>query len=184
MLHKLKSKFTALSRGGKIAVVTAGLVAFGTVATASSNNQSNIEKNNTAPLTQIEQPSPEKLIEPKVETQTKTELVDVPFEKVTVNDATLATGTMAIRTPGVVGKKTFLYEITTTDGLETDKKLISETVTTAPITEVTAKGTKVATPKPASSCSPHYSGCVPIASDVDCGVGVETAPPTRMGHLM
>jgi resuscitation-promoting factor RpfB len=32
-------------------------------------------------------------------------------------------------------------------------------------------GTKVEQPEPSGDCDPNYSGCVPVASDVDCAGG-------------
>jgi resuscitation-promoting factor RpfB len=47
--------------------------------------------------------------------------------------------------------------------VQTAKELVRSVVTTEPVTEVVAVGTM-----PDPRCDPNYSGCVPIASDVDC----------------
>lgn len=39
------------------------------------------------------------------------------------------------------------------------------------------------TPKPQSSCDPNYSGCVPIASDVDCASGSGNGPAYVSGPV-
>lgn len=39
------------------------------------------------------------------------------------------------------------------------------------------------TPKPVSSCDPNYSGCVPIASDVDCAGGSGNGPAYVNGPI-
>lgn len=77
-------------------------------------------------------------------------------------------------TKGVPGVKTLTYELTLLDGVEKSRRLAGETITKAPVNEVTRVGTKVAAP---SNCDPNYSGaCVPIASDVDCEGGGGNGP--------
>jgi hypothetical protein len=112
---------------------------------------------------------------PVVEKRTVTETQEIPFTEKTVNDASLAKGSRKITTPGVPGVKTLTYEVTLTNGVETDKKLLTEVVTTKPVTQIVAIGTKA--PPPAPRCHPNYSGaCVPIASDVDCAGGSGNGP--------
>jgi uncharacterized protein YabE (DUF348 family) len=90
----------------------------------------------------------------------------------------MAKGTKAVRTAGVPGSKTLTYEVTLTDGVQTSRKLVSETRTREPVTEVVAVGTKQA-----SQCDPNYSGCVPIASDVDCAGGSGNGPAYVQGPI-
>ena len=122
---------------------------------------------------------------PVVETTTATEAAAIPFESTTVPDSTLDTGKTVVRTAGVNGVKTMTYQLTYRDGALIDKKLISEAVTTPPVTQVTAVGTKVqAPPPPASNCDPNYTGaCVPIASDVDCAGGGGDGPAYVRGPV-
>jgi hypothetical protein len=116
---------------------------------------------------------------PIVETRQVTETQPIPFQTRTVNDAKLAQGTSKVRTKGAAGVRTLVYEVTLTDGVQTARKLLSETVTRAPVTEVIAVGTK-----PASRCDPNYSGaCVPIASDVDCAGGSGNGPAYVRGPV-
>jgi hypothetical protein len=69
--------------------------------------------------------------------------------------------------------------VTLTNGVQAGKKLVSEVVTTAPIAEVTANGTKAE-----RQCDPNYAGaCVPIASDVDCAGGSGNGPAYVKGHV-
>ncbi|WFE50188.1 G5 domain-containing protein [Micromonospora sp. WMMD1155] len=96
---------------------------------------------------------------------TETEQATIRYAEKTVKDSSLAEGKRVVRTKGVNGVRTLTYEVTTTDGVRTARKLVKSTVTKQPVTQVVAVGTK----KPQSSkCDPNYSGCVPIASDVDC----------------
>jgi hypothetical protein len=127
---------------------------------------------------------------PTVTKQIVTETQPVPFEKSTVDDSSLDKGKTVVRTAGVDGVRTRTYEVTLTDGVETDRRLISDTVTTQPVTQVSAVGTRVAAPKPkpapnpGPSCDPNYSGaCVPIASDVDCLGGTGDGPAYVQGPV-
>ena len=77
------------------------------------------------------------------------------------------------------GVKTLIFEVTLLNGVQTEKKLISETVTRAAVTEIVAIGTKES-----STCDPNYSGaCVPIASDVDCAGGSGNGPAYVVGPV-
>jgi resuscitation-promoting factor RpfB len=121
--------------------------------------------------------------QPKIERTTATETQVIPFETTTQEDPSLDKGRTVIRTPGVNGVKTLTYEVTLADGVQTDRKLLSSVVTTAPTTQVTAVGTK-AQPAPAAQCDPNYSGaCVPIASDVDCAGGGGNGPAYVRGPV-
>ena len=77
------------------------------------------------------------------------------------------------------GVRTLTYEVTTTDGVRTARKLVKSTVTKQPVTQVVAVGTK----KAQSKCDPNYSGCVPIASDVDCAGGSGNGPAYVRGPI-
>jgi resuscitation-promoting factor RpfB len=121
--------------------------------------------------------------QPKIEKKTTTETQAIPFRKRTVKDPSLDKGRTVIRTRGVNGVKTLTYEVTFTDGVQTDKRLLSEVVTIPPTTHVTAVGTKVQA-TPARQCDPNYSGaCVPIASDVDCEGGSGNGPAYVRGPV-
>lgn len=117
-------------------------------------------------------------------TKVETETQPIEFGKTTIEDGSLAKGLTDIRTAGVNGAKTITHTITLTDGVETDRKT-TESTTTEPITEVTALGTYVApVVKPrASNCDSNYSGCVPIASDVDCAGGSGNGPAYTYGPI-
>lgn len=116
---------------------------------------------------------------PKITTETVTETEQIPYGVTTANDASLDKGKTRIATKGVNGVKTYTYEVTFADGKQTTKKLLKEAVTTAPIAEVSAIGTKVAPPPRAvasaprqqtsPNCDPNYTPCVPnVSYDLDC----------------
>ncbi|MEE6262291.1 G5 domain-containing protein [Plantactinospora sonchi] len=108
---------------------------------------------------------------PTVEKRTTTETRNIPFGERTVQDSSLAKGTRKVRTKGVPGRKTLTYEVTYTNGVQTGKRLVDEEVTRRPVTQVVAVGTRET-----RNCDPNYSGCVPVASDVDCAGGSGNGP--------
>lgn len=108
----------------------------------------------------------------------------IPFERTTLDDASLAEGTTTVTTTGVDGTMRATYKVTYVDGEETSRELIEEAVFLNPISEVTTRGTlkPVAAPVPlvqngGGKCDSNYTGaCVPIASDVDCAGGSGNGP--------
>lgn len=116
---------------------------------------------------------------PVVRVTTETERAAVRYTERTVKDATLAEGKRVVRTKGVNGVRTLTYQVTTTNGVRTARKLVTSTVTKQPVTQVVAVGTK----KPQSKCDPNYSGCVPVASDVDCAGGGGNGPAYVRGPI-
>ncbi|MCU1578881.1 MAG: hypothetical protein JWP19_1085 [Rhodoglobus sp.] len=122
-----------------------------------------------------------------VVTGEETEVVSIPFDKQAIDDENYPAGTVQVTTVGVPGTKTVVYQVTKRDGLETSRTVLSETVTLAPVSEVTSRGTYVAPPPVAaapSGCDPNYDGgCVPIASDVDCAGGSGNGPAYVSGPV-
>ncbi|SCL35408.1 G5 domain-containing protein [Micromonospora pallida] len=98
-----------------------------------------------------------------VTTKQVTETARIPFPVQIVDDPALPEGQQVIRIRGVVGVKTLTYEVVHVDGEPTDKRLLRSTVTRPPVTQVVAAGTATT-----AACDPNYSGCVPVAEDVDC----------------
>jgi resuscitation-promoting factor RpfB len=118
---------------------------------------------------------------PAVEVKAVTVTQAIPFRRTTVKDSTLTEGTRKVRTRGVAGVKTLTYEVTYSGGRETARKLLRQVVTKQPVAEVTAVGTKKA--QPTRQCDPNYSGCVPVASDVDCAGGSGNGPAYVSGPV-
>jgi hypothetical protein len=110
---------------------------------------------------------------PVVTTKKVTKRTAIAFTTRTVKDPDLEKGDTEVRTKGVAGLRTITYEVTLTDGKETARKQISSVVTKKPVTKVVAVGSKTSG---GGGCSPNYSGCVPIASDVDCAGGSGDGP--------
>lgn len=123
---------------------------------------------------------------------TTTELVEeesaIAFERQTVDSANLDVGVSQITTAGVNGTLRTTYKVTYLDGEEVSREMVEEIVITAPVAEVTSRGTRQPAPPPKAApapftgstggnCAPNYSGaCVPIASDVDCAGGSGDGP--------
>mgnify|MGYP001075219972 CR=1 FL=1 len=128
-------------------------------------------------------PTPTPTHTPVVTTRDETATEPVPFERTSVEDSSLPQGQTTVTTAGQNGERTRTYRVTLTDGVETGRELVSDAVTTPPVTEVTSIGTYVAPaapPPPAAApgnCDPNYAeACVPIASDVDCVGGKGNGP--------
>lgn len=150
------------------------------------------------PLAAVEattSPTPTPSPTPVISVTRVDESESLPFESVSIDDPTRDVGTSAVTTTGQAGTKVRTYEVTTTDGVETGRTLVSETVTVAPVQQVTSVGSRkpyvapapLAAPAPAPAaggCDPNYSGaCVPIASDVDCAGGSGNGPAYVQGPV-
>jgi hypothetical protein len=141
--------------------------------------------------------SKEKVKSAKVAMKTINKMEVIPFSEQQQNDTKLPQGQTKILQAGVTGEKTITYKITYTDGKETARAKSSEEITKKPINKIVAVGTYVApapmprpvastTPAPTnrgSGCNSNYSGCVPIASDVDCAGGTGNGPVYFGGNV-
>jgi hypothetical protein len=114
---------------------------------------------------------------PVIEKKRVTETQTIPFSTRNVNDSSLAKGTKKVRAKGVAGSKTVTSDVTYTDSVETGRTVVSSKVTKQPVTQVIAVGTK------AGKCDPNYTGCVPIAADVDCAGGSGDGPAYVQGPI-
>ena len=95
----------------------------------------------------------------RVASQQVTTTFEVPFAVVTQEDATAYKGTKTVTQAGVPGVRTLVERVTTLDGVETARAVVSDSVTTAPVDQVVAVGTKArpAATRP-SSAVPAVSG--------------------------
>lgn len=120
----------------------------------------------------------------------------IPFAAVSVDDANLDVGQSVVSTNGVEGTKVTTWAVTTVDGVETGRTVVSIVTSVAPVDQVTSVGTRVppppapvAAPEPApvsdgGGCDTNYSGpCVPISSDVDCAGGSGNGPDYVTGPV-
>lgn len=161
MLKKAKAWHSGLTRAGKVILWSVTAVLGGAVISAAAA-PANTDQLEVKPAVQEEAKTP------TIEKKTITETTEVTFSKTTIEDANLERGKTNIRTAGVLGIKTFTYELTLQDGKEIEKKLIKEELTTPPVSEVTAVGTHIA-PPPRQNCDRNYTPCVPnVSYDLDC----------------
>ena len=166
-----------------VRVSTAATLAMLALVGCSSNSNANSPPETST----VAERAPAVLVETRVETETE----PIPYEQVQQDDPNLDLGTTTVTTAGVPGVRTLTFSVTVKDGRVTGRELIRETVTTAPVNEVTSIGSRVAPPAPvplvdtgAGSCDPNYSGaCVPIASDVDCANGSGNGPAYVQGPV-
>ncbi len=117
---------------------------------------------------------------PVITKKNSTETEAVPYTEATVKDEAIDAGVTVVRTAGAYGVRTKTYQTTITDGIAGEKALVKDEITLQPVTQVTARGTKK---PPASSCDSNYTGCVPIASDVDCAGGSGNGPAYVRGPV-
>jgi resuscitation-promoting factor RpfB len=72
---------------------------------------------------------------------------EIPFERVETPDPNAFQGDQVVTSPGQTGEKVTTFRVTVTDGVETAREQLSETVTRQPVAEHVRVGTKV---RPAS----------------------------------
>lgn len=116
MVNGLLGWFRALSLMGKIGIV--GTAVFGTTAFA----------NVVAP--------------PTVEIRREVRTEQIDFETKEIKDSALNIGDTKVKTAGQTGSKEITYDVTYTDGQETNKKHISERLISNPVTQILLVGTR------------------------------------------
>lgn len=99
------------------------------------------------------------------------ETVAVPFAATTVDDATRTKGTSSVTTPGAPGVLTKTFAVTTVDGVEESRTLVSEAVTTQPVAQVTSVGTKAK----ATAVAPSSAGGTAAGSTSGAGLNLANA---------
>ena len=94
----------------------------------------------------------------RVEIRTVVKPVAVPYTTTTQNDATLASGTKKVQTPGVNGQAAETWEQTVRDGTLVGEVRVSSAVTAAAQAQVTLVGTKTATSATAPTSTTPATG--------------------------
>ncbi len=89
----------------------------------------------------------------RVQQKTSTQTQPVAFATVRQDDAGLAKGSTKVQTPGVAGQQTLTFTETWVDGLLAQRVQSGTAVTSAPVNQVVAVGTKAA-PAPARASAP------------------------------
>lgn len=196
-MKRLKQWFRGLSTTGKItSIAVASILSFGTIGALA---QPGTPPATESSATQTASPSQQSKPTPKVETKTVTSTESIPYTSSTVEDNNLDQGRSETRVVGVNGVRTFTYEITLTDNIETARKEVSNVVTTEPINEVIAKGTKQYQPQVQAQsesscpngtyvntygnvvCSPYSSNSAPAGASAQCEDGTYSFSQSRRG---
>lgn len=73
--------------------------------------------------------------------ETVTEAIDMPIQ--TINDASLAYGTNAVRQQGSPGQQVVTYQVSLTNNVETGRSIIQKVVTKAPVTQIVVVGSSL-----------------------------------------
>ena len=94
----------------------------------------------------------------RVEIRTVSKTVAVPYTTTTQNDATLASGTKKVTTPGVNGTATETWQQTVRDGQLADEERVSSVITTAAQAQIMLVGTK-ATAAPTTAAPATGNSC-------------------------
>lgn len=179
-MRKLSQWFKQLKKPEKILLVIGFVLVLGGVGGALTDDQ---------PRPEPAAPAKSEPKEPKITYDTVTEEKDMPFGSTTVNDPNLSKGTKRVTTRGVDGVRKLIYKVTYEDGVEASRKLVRSVTARQPVTQVTTIGTYTPPPKPKpqpkpqSNCNSNYSGCVPIAYDVDCAGGSGNGPAYVSGPV-
>lgn len=187
------------SRGGGIIVAAVAVLALGAVgiggavaAVVGAPDTVELEAA-TTPGTANSNASPAARTATPTPTPTRTQVTvtePIAYASVTVDDPNLDLGVTTVTTPGVAGVRTLTYSVTSRNGVEVDRTLVSDVVTVQPVDEVTNIGTRQPEPPPAPApapepaCDPNYAdACVPIADDVDCEGGSGNGPAYVAGPV-
>jgi hypothetical protein len=184
--------FKGLSIAKKVLL---GIVAIGILGAATGSSTPPTKVNLTSSQASIKTAQTQKK-SPTITTKTETDTQAIPFTSNTAQTSTLPQGTTKVTTSGVNGSETLTYEITYTDGVQTNKTLTNTTVTTPPVNQVTSIGTYVApAPAPAPSCpngtyvnsagntvcSPYSSPSAPSGATAQCVDGTYSFSQSHSG---
>lgn len=120
--------------------------------------------------------------EPGITTEKKWEREEIPFRTITRKTPKLDKGVTKVSRPGRVGVLVRVVETTRKDGVEIKRKVLRKFVARRPAPRVVLVGTRTKQPD-RPRCDPNYSGCVPIASDVDCAGGSGNGPAYVQGPV-
>ena len=120
-------------------------------------------------------------VEPEIAYERERKTVSIPNRTVIKRTATLKKGVTKVAQKGRPGLRVKVFRVTLEDGVEVDRKLVSDSVRRKPVNRVVLQGTKE--PQPTRQCDPNYGGCVPIAYDVDCAGGSGDGPAYVSGPV-
>lgn len=185
-MSRLKTWFKGLTTTGKVTTVAvASILSLGTISTMAQSGSP--ASSNSAPAVSAPVSEPQ----PKVEARIVSVTESVAYTSSTVNDPNLAQGTTQTQTAGVNGVRTLTYEITLTDNVETARKEVSNVITTQPINEIIAHGTKAPAPSCPNGtyvnsagntvCRPYEAPSAPAGATAQCEDGTYSYSQSRRG---
>jgi hypothetical protein len=118
-----------------------------------------------------------------VKQRTVRKQVKIPFSSQSRPTDTLKKGVTKVSQAGRAGLRVTTFRVTFKNGVQTARKLLKTVIVRKSVPRIVLHGTHVDPPKPTRSCDSNYSGCVPIASDVDCGGGSGNGPAYVYGSV-
>lgn len=186
-MSRLGSWFKGLTATGKVTTIAvASILSLGTIGAMAQSG--------TPPLSTPPASNASTQPQPKVETKTVTTTEPITYTSSTVDDPNLAQGTTQTRTAGANGVRTFTYEVTLTDGVETARKEVSNVITTQPVNEVIAHGTKAPEPSCPNGtyvnsagntvCRPYEAPSAPVGATAQCEDGTYSYSQSRRGTCL
>ncbi len=98
--------------------------------------------------------TPVEEVKPVITTETITEEAEIPFTTEKKNDESLEKGKTSVSQKGVPGVEVITFEVTKTDGVETERKEVKREVKVSPVKEVVKVGVKVVASAPAPAPAP------------------------------
>ena len=131
--------------------------------------------------------------EPTITTKQVTETQEVAYEIQNNDDSSLPQGQTNVTQLGQDGTKTLTYAVTYTDGVQTDRKLLSTVITTPPLVQIVAVGTYIAPLQPTCTngtyvnssgnaiCSPEVVNSAPAGATAQCKDGTYSFSQTHSG---
>ena len=111
-----------------------------------------------------------------------THTVRIPNRTVVHRTAQLPRGETRVGQPGHTGLRVNVFRLTLEGGDVVDRQLVNTWIRREPAPRIILKGTGQAQ-QPTRRCDPNYTGCVPIASDVDCAGGSGNGPAYVRGPV-
>lgn len=122
--------------------------------------------------------------EPVITHRRERQTIRIPYRTVTRKTAALKRGVTKVARKGRPGLRVKVFRVTLEDGVRVDRELVASQVRRRPVNRLVLKGTRVVAPAPSGGrCDRNYSGCVPIASDVDCAGGSGNGPRYVQGPV-
>ena len=107
----------------------------------------------------------------------------IPNKTIVRKTHRLKRGVTKVVRDGHPGVRVKVFRLTLENGDEIDRDFLWTRVRRYPAPRVVLKGLGPAQSGPTRRCDPNYTGCVPIASDVDCAGGSGNGPAYVQGPV-